>query len=667
VSRDVGAGIYAVAPHRKLESPMTVAPTRSAEISARHPLAPLTVEEAGTAARLALAAAGPGSRLVSCALAEPAKAAVLGWDGTPLPRQAMCVVYTRPDRMTWMVTVSLDTGQVAAAVPVPGAQPSIMMEEFFANGELIKADPAFRKAMARRGITDMSAVQVDVWPASNFGLDIDKTGRRLGRGVAYVLDGPGSNPYARPVENLVAILDRDTGEVIEVQDGEVVPVPNDPCRYDAASMGELRELAPLQILQPDGPGFTVDDGCLRWGPWQLRVSLHPIEGLVLHDVRYIEAGRTRPILYRASLSEMVVPYGSASLNHWWKNAFDAGDVGLGKMTNSLELGCDCLGEIVYLDAVTVTEDGTAAPLRNAICLHEEDYGILWKHVDPLNGTSEVRRSRRMVVSTIATVGNYEYGFFWYFYLDGTIAAEVKLTGIIQTQAVAPGTRVPYANPVTPELAGPHHQHMFSYRLDMCLDGPANSVYEVDAVPVPAGPDNPYGNAFTAQVTLLETESQAQRMAAPDKARYWKIVNHGSLNACGEPVAYKLVPSHASAPLLAQPDAAITARAAFATKHLWVTPQRAEERRAAGDFPNQHPGGAGLPSWTAADRPVTDTDIVLWHTVGVTHFCRPEDFPVMPCEYTGFTLKPFGFFDRNPGIDLAPSRAAGGHPASHCHA
>ncbi len=640
----------------------------------RHPLAPLTVAESATAARIALATAGEGAMLTYCELVEPAKEHVLSWDahdtqdtqdgaGQVVPRLARCVLYqpTVPDGAahTTVVTVSLDDRAVTAAVPVPGVQPPITFAEYLANGEQIKADPGFQAAMARRGVTDMSQVQIDAWPASYVGQEVDRSGRRLGRGVAYVLDGPGPNPYARPVENLVAVLDRDTGEVVELIDGDVVPIPRDPGRYDAASQPSPRELAPLQILQPDGPGFTVEDGLLRWGPWQLRLSMHPIEGLVLHQVCYIEGDRARPVLYRASVAEMVVPYGSTAINHWWKNAFDAGDVGLGKAANSLTLGCDCLGEIVYLDGVEIDDDGTARPHPQVICLHEEDYGIGWKHTDRANGLAEVRRSRRMVASSIATVGNYEYGFFWYFYLDGTIQAEVKLTGIIQTQAVEPGTRVPYANPVTPELAGPHHQHLFSFRLDTSVDGPVNSVYEVDAVPVPVGPDNPYGNAFTARSTLLATERGAQRMAAAEHSRYWKIVNHGSVNACGEPVAYKLIPQP-SAPLLAQPAAAIASRATFATRHLWVTPFRPDERHPAGDFPNQHPGGAGLPAWTAADRPVADTDVVLWHTVGTTHFCRPEDFPVMPVEYVGFTLKPMGFFDRNPAIDLAPS------PEGQCH-
>jgi len=332
---------------------MAQATTDSPRTSVRHPLAPLTADEAGQASRLSLGAAGPGSRLVYCALAEPAKHAVLAWDGRPLPREARCVLYEYPAGHTWVVTVSLDEAAVIRKVLVPDVQPPLMAEEWLANGEQIKADPSFRAALARRGVTAMSLVQVDPWPASNFGLDIDASGRRLARGVAYLLDGPGSNPYARPIENLVALLDRDTGEVLEIEDGEAVPIPRDPGRYDAASAGDLRHLSALQILQPDGPGFTVDDGCLTWGPWQMRVSLHPIEGLVLHQIGYHDHGRLRPIIYRAGLSEMIVPYGSTATNHWWKNAFDAGDVGLGKMANPLELGCECLGEIVYMDGVQV--------------------------------------------------------------------------------------------------------------------------------------------------------------------------------------------------------------------------------------------------------------------------------------------------------------------------
>jgi primary-amine oxidase len=507
----------------------------------------------------------------------------------------------------------------------------------------------------------MSRVYIEPWPAGNFGLAIDMSGRRLARGVAYLVDGPDDNPYAHPIENLVAIADRDTGELIELQDGDIVPVPAGSGRYDSVSTSAVRTMAPLEITQPSGAGFTADDGELRWGPWQMRVSMHPVEGLVLHQVSYADNGRVRPIIYRASMSEMVVPYGSAAPNHWWKNAFDAGDAGMGIAAGTLRHGCDCLGEIVYLDAAMADTKGNPRLAERIICLHEEDYGILWKHRDVATGESEVRRSRRFVVSFSATVGNYDYGFFWYFYLDGTIAAEVKLTGIVLAQARTIGAHVSHASPITPELAGVHHQHLFNFRLDMCVDGPLNRVYEVDAVPVPPGPQNPHGNAFEAQATLLDRESRAQRMAAPERYRFWKIVNSFSKNSCGEPVAYKLIPTHPAA-LLADKSAAVTARAGFATKHLWVTAFDPEERRAAGDFPNQHPGGSGLPAWTSSDRLLKDADIVLWHTIGGTHFCRPEDFPVMPCEYVGFVLKPLGFFDRNPAIDLAPAHCCPGGAA-----
>jgi primary-amine oxidase len=378
---------------------------------------------------------------------------------------------------------------------------------------------------------------------------------------------------------------------------------------------------------------------------------------VLHTIGYEgegeNGGRVRPILHRASVSEMVVPYGHAGPMHNWKNAFDAGEWGLGRMANSLTLGCDCLGEIRYLDATFGNEGGEPYTIKNAICMHEEDYSILWKHVDLRTGTTEVRRQRRLVISSIATVGNYEYGFYWYFYLDGSMQLEVKLTGVMSTMAVDGSDDLGNAAMVAPQLAAPYHQHLFNVRLDFDVDGTANTVYEVDAVAEPEGPENPLANAFTVEATALETEQQAQRVVDPSRSRVWKIVNPEVRNRLGEPVGYKLVP--ASTPtLLASPESSVGRRATFATRNLWVTPYRADERRAAGDYPNQHGGGDGLPRWTAADRPVADTDVVVWHTFGVTHIPRPEDWPVMPVESTGFLLAPVGFFDRNPALDVPPS-------------
>ena len=387
---------------------------------------------------------------------------------------------------------------------------------------------------------------------------------------------------------------------------------------------------------------------------------------MLHQVAYEDdaAGRTRPVLHRASISEMVVPYGDPSPVHGWRNAFDAGEWGLGRLANSLELGCDCVGEVRYLDATLADEQGRPSTIANAVCLHEEDYGIGWKHVDLHTGHTEVRRSRRLVVSFVATVGNYEYGFFWYFYLDGTIQLEVKLTGIVSPMAIDPGDPADpaFANVVAEGIAAPHHQHLFNARLDFDVDGPVNVVEEIEAEPVPpgAGNGNPWANAFRQKVTTLTTELEARRDTEPSRSRSWRIVNPAVRNGLGQPVAYRLLPTMATPVMLADPDSSVGRRAGFARHNLWVTPYAPDERRAAGEFPNQHDGGDGLPRWTAQDRPIAGTDVVCWYTFGVTHFARPEDWPVMPVEYCGFVLSPAGFFDRNPALDIPPTDPA------HCH-
>ena len=150
-----------------------------------------------------------------------------------------------------------------------------------------------------------------------------------------------------------------------------------------------------------------------------------------------------------------------------------------------------------------------------------------------------------------------------------------------------------------------------------------------------------------------SEARAQRDVDVFASRYWKVVNRSRPNGMGKPAGYKLLPTGANWPM-ADPESVIGRRARFMYHHLWVTPHAADERYPAGDHPFQHAGLDGLPRWTQADRPLEDTDVVLWFTFGTNHIPRSEDWPVMPVERTGFMLKPIGFFDRSPGIDVAPS-------------
>jgi primary-amine oxidase len=631
--------------------------------TAAHPLDLVTDGEIAVATALVRADARfpKGAVFAHVRLHEPAKDALLAFEpGDPVDREIEALVVPVGDLHAIEVVVAVTAGEIRSWTVHEGMRPALLFGEAYNAIQAVKANPEWQAAMRARGIDDFDLVQIDPWPAGVFGSP-HEDGRRISRCISFVRDSPTDNGYARPVEGVIAFFDQGNNEVLEVVDFGVVPLPPERGSYLPDDVGPLRTgLRPLEIVQPEGPGFTVDGNVVHWQRWSLRVGFDPYEGLVLHQVTYHDGDRARPVLHRASVCEMVVPYGDPNPMHGWKNAFDAGEWGLGRMANSLKLGCDCLGEIFYFDAGLATEQGDPYTIERAVCLHEEDYGILWKHHDLQGGTDEVRRSRRLVVSSIATVGNYEYGFYWYLYLDGNIQLEVKLTGIVSPMAIAPGETPEFANVVAPGLAAPHHQHLFCARLDLDVDGTANSVYEVDAEPVPAGPENPWANAFRARATRLESELGARRVTNAATSRTWRVVNEKVHNRLDQPVGYKLMPTLSTPTMLAAPESSVGRRAGFARHNLWVTPYAREERRAAGEYPNQHEGGDGLPRWTSADRDISDTDVVLWYTFGVTHFVRPEDWPVMPVEYTGFTLSPVGFFDRNPALDLPPS------PNGACH-
>jgi primary-amine oxidase len=494
----------------------------------------------------------------------------------------------------------------------------------------------------------------------------EENGRRILRGLAFVQDFPEDSAWAHPVDGLVAYVDIVSKTVDQVIDYGVVPIPAEHGNYtDPTLTGpERTTIKPISITQPDGPSFSVTGGNhVEWERWSLDIGFDVREGLVLHNIGFQDGDRCRSIINRASIAEMVVPYGDPSPVRSWQNYFDTGEYLVGQYANSLELGCDCLGEITYLSPVIADGFGNPREIRNGICMHEEDWSILAKHSDLWTGIDYTRRNRRLVISFFTTVGNYDYGFYWYLYLDGTIEFEAKATGVVFTSAY-PGKGYAYASELAPGLGAPFHQHLFSARLDMALDGATNRVEEEEAVRVPMGAGNERGNAFSRRRTLLATEAEGVREANMAAGRTWHVSNPNSLNRLGEPVAYKLYPQ-GQPTLLADPQSSVARRAAFATKDLWVTRFSEDERYPTGDFVNQHAGGAGLPAYMAADRDIDGQDIVLWHTFGLTHFPRVEDWPIMPVDTAGFKLRPDGFFDRSPVLDV-PANEPGHTPAAEGH-
>ncbi|HSQ54397.1 MAG TPA: primary-amine oxidase [Gemmata sp.] len=624
----------------------------------RHPLEPLSASEVAVAVQV-LRDSGkitPTTRFVSVMLKEPPKAAVhagAGWEN--LARLAAAVLFDNAANACFEAVVNLSSRTLAGWKHVPGVQPTMTADEMIECEQAVLNSPEFAAALKKHyGIADTKLVMVDIWSAGYYG-NAEEKGMRLARPLCFVRNDPTDNGYVRPIEGIRPVVDLNAMKVIRVEDYGHWPLPPHECNYALDRVPNLRtDIKPLTIAQPEGPSFAVDGKAVTWQNWSFVVGFNAREGLTLHHVRYRDKGRERSILYRASLTEMVVPYADPNPTQVRKNAFDVGEYGMGMCANSLRLGCDCLGHIHYLDANLTDSRGRPLCIPNAICMHEEDFGILWKHTDRrLPDAPEVRRSRRLVVSSISTVENYEYGFFWYFYQDGNIQFEIKLTGILSLGAAHPGEKPAFGAMVAPQVYAPNHQHFFNVRLDFDLDGVANTVQRVDVLPDPPGEHNPYENAFRAKATDLKTEKQARGHLNLETARTWKIVNPHATNAVGEPVGYRFLPGDNSYPF-ASPNAWWRKRAGFVNHHVWVTPFAEEEKYAAGDYPNQSTGGDGLVRWTEADRPIADTDVVFWYTFGHTHIPRPEDYPVMPAAYIGFLLKPAGFFDFNPANDLPPS-------------
>ncbi|BAZ31497.1 copper amine oxidase [Cylindrospermum sp. NIES-4074] len=621
-----------------------------------HPLSSLTEAEINTAVSVLKQekTLSETAAFHLIALQEPDKQEVLNFTpGKAFLRQVFLVIYDRSQNKTFESIVNLKTKTLSSWKEIPNAQPALLPPEYQLATEIVKSDPRWQKAMQKRGITDFDQVQISFWAPGILSQQEETAGNRLFRVLSYY-KGKQWNYFAHPIEGVLATVNLNTGKITSFVDNGIVPISSENWDYDIKSLGKLLSSPkPLNILQPNGKSFQINDNEINWQGWKFRYLMHPRDGLVLYLVNYNDGEKKRPVLYRASLSEMVVPYGDPQPNWSFRNAFDVGEYSLGLLTNPMELGKEIPENGVLLDAAFANVDGEPYVMPKVIGIYERDNGILWKHYDFNTQRNLVRRSRELVMKIIATIDNYDYSINWIFHQDGTLEVQNELTGIVLAQGTDAQKQTEdniYGRLIAKNIFGVNHQHFFNYRLDMDVDGQANSVMEMNVKGLPINEQNPLGNAIAISTTPLATETAAVRDLDMKHSREWMITSTDKKNALGVAPGYMLMPGGNSI-FYPVEGANIRQKAEFATHHVWVTKYKSGELYAGGDYPNQTKPGQGLPKYIADNESLTGEDVVLWYTMGMTHVPRPEDWPVMPTHRIGFKLVPRGFFNRNPAINL----------------
>ncbi len=622
-----------------------------------HPLDPLTADEISTTVSV-LAKAGKvddATRFPHVLLAEPPKQAVLDWKlGDPVPRHALAIV--KKGRETFEGLVDLREQKVDSWQARPGVQPSFLMEEFLGIADIVKHDPAWQAAMRRRGFDSFDRIFCAPLSPGWYGVK-EEEGRRLVRSTCFDTSDT-KNFWGRPIESLIAIVDLDEKKIWKLEDEGVVPVPRPKVDYDESATGKPRERSPLVTGFAQERGFTMQGSEVAWQRWRFHVRTDPRAGLVLSLVRYQDGERLRSVLYEGSLSEIFVPYSDPTAGWYFRTYLDAGEYGAGKLAVPLVEGTDCPPSALYLGDVLADDRGKPQARKNVACIFERESGdVAWRHFDFLTETTEARRARDLVVRQIAAVGNYDYVFDWTFREDGTIKVGVGATGIAEVKGVAPKSAAEpggakaaaYGRFVDEHLVATNHDHFLSFRLDTDIDGTRNSFVK-DEIHAHSPGIGRRKSIWTTETKTVKREQDARLHCDDHHPAVWRVTNPGVVGAAGYPVSYELMPGHNATEILS-PDDFPTRRAGFTDYTLWVTPYVPDERWAAGDFPNRSHGGDGLPAWTKANRSIENTDVVLWYTVGFHHVVRPEDWPVMPTSTHEFQLRAFGFFDRNPALDL----------------
>jgi primary-amine oxidase len=583
-------------------------------------------------------------------LKEPPKNEVLAYKpGAPFRREAFTSFYDYSKNGVTEAVVDISAGKVISVKNIPNVIGMGLEADSVAN-TIVRNDKAWVGALKKRGISIDSVTHRSVFTGD---MGIGPVGHREQLVIAR---RKGNNI---DIEGLMAYTDFTTGKILKIVDeGNSFSGMADLNYFNKDSIKEIsKALKPLIITQPEGHSFDIKGHEITWQNWKLRYGVDNREGLVIYDVRYVDNGKERSVMYRGSMPEMVVPYGSPDLFQASYNFFDAGEYRLGQgKARSLSPGADAPENAEYMPAVLHRENGTPFQIDRAVAIFEEYGGTLWRH-----GTVS-RRATNLAIKYYTMIENYDYAFTWRFKEDGTIDVDIELTGIVEVKGVHRVNEMDAPNKddlsyngksfgtlVHKHVEAINHQHFFVFRLDMDIDGAKNnSVMEMNTKLVPPGKQNPYGNAFYVDNTLFKTELEAQRSVNYESARNWHVFNNTEMNIYGQHMGYMLMPG-TQAKTMVPEGSLLRKKAGFLNHQIWVTQYNENEEYPAGKYPASNKVYDGLPEWTAQNRAIDNNDVVLWYVAGITHIVRPEEWPVMSVHHMGFSLMPFGFFSSNPTI------------------
>ena len=595
------------------------------------------------------------SRFAGISLHEPPKAEVLQWKrGDPFRREALAVL--KQGRQTFEALVDVRNRKLISWKEIKGVEPMLIPDETDGVDDRVKADPEVQAALRKRGITDLETVGCDGSSPGYFGTP-EEQGRRLQRVVCTYGRGF-MNRGAHPIDGLVIVFDSEEQKILRVIDTGVVPIPPGHAEYGGDSIPPREVPGPITISQPVH-GFKLDGTEVSWQNWNFHFRLDPRAGLVVTNVAYNDAGKLRSVLYEGSLAEIFVPYQDPAEGWYHWTFLDMGEGNTwGTAASRLEPGSDCPSNAVMFDSTVVNSRGMPQRWPRAACLFEREAGdFAWRHA--AGGQQiESRRKRDLVLRMITTFGNYDYAVDWTFMQDGSIKIGVGATGSIEVKAVRPRTATEdvdgkvrqYGHFVAENTVGVNHDHFFCFRLDLDVDGTANSFLKEKLEARRVTGDVPRKSLWVTEPVIAKTEEEAKSVMMMEHPALWRVINPNVKSALGYNTGYEIAGGHNGISLMSDDDFP-QQRAGFIKNHLWVTPYREDELWPAGDYPTQSHGGDGLPAWTKANRPIENTDIVVWYTLGFHHVPRPEDFPIMPVAWHEFELRPFDFFTRNPSVDL----------------